>query len=458
MENPNPGICRLDLALINPGGCGKIYQDLGELTAIEPPLWCRLIAGYIRDRGFSVEIIDAQAEDLTPEQVAERVDAKLVGMVVYGHQPSASTQQMSPAFDICKAIDTPIVIMGGHVSALPYRTLEEGSVDYVAVGEGVVTVDGLLRGTPLSDIPGLVWENGANPRPPLCSAKDLHGDTWDLLPMARYRSHNWQSETRQPYASIYTSLGCPYKCSFCCINAPFGGSGYRTREPDAVVAEVKYLHNEYGVKTFKIIDEMFVLKPSHYIPICDGLANLNLDLNIWAYARIDTVKPDNLDLLYQAGIRWLALGIESGSSYVRDGADKSFDDKDINNVVSQIQSAGIKVIGNFIFGLPDDTLKSMEETYQLAVKLKCDFVNFYSAMGYPGSSLYGLTAGQDLPEDWSGYSQHAYDTTPLPTATLSSAQVLQFRDNAHNKYFAGNGELTRPLKRKLLEQRTTHRL
>lgn len=52
---------QLDLLLINPGGRDKIYQNLGSsLTAIEPPLWCRLIAGYARDRGYTIQILDSR--------------------------------------------------------------------------------------------------------------------------------------------------------------------------------------------------------------------------------------------------------------------------------------------------------------------------------------------------------------------------------------------------------------
>ena len=73
-----------------------------------------------------------------------------------------------------------------------------------------------------------------------------------------------------------------------------------------------------------------------------------------------------LDKLRHAGIRWLALGIESGSAHVRDGAEKAFDQEDIIAIVRDIQKAGIRVIGNFIFGLPDDDHDTMRQTLDLA--------------------------------------------------------------------------------------------
>ena len=452
----------LDLLLINPNGRDRIYQELGEeLTAVEPPLWCRLIAGYVRDRGYSVEIIDAEAEGFGPETVADKVAARrprLTGMIAFGHQPSASTQQMAAASPTCRAIkhrnaDQPIIIVGGHVAALPDRTLREEAVDFVCNSEGPVTIQELLdvlrAGAPydFTKVQGLVWWDNGNVRnnlsPPLIKdlEKDLHGNVWELLPMDRYRAHNWQCfgdlESRKPYASIYTSLGCPYKCTFCCINAPFGTNRYRMRSPKAVAAEIDHLHNTYGVKTYKIIDEMFVLNERHVMAICDELIARNYGLNIWAYARVDTVRSHMLEKLRKAGVRWLALGIESGSEHVRDGAEKSFSQNEIIDIVREIQKAGISVIGNFIFGLPDDDLESMQQTLQLATELNCEFANFYSAMAYPGSPLYGMAVenGWALPNTWSGFSQHSYDCLPLPTEKVSAAEVLKFRDTAFDQYF-----------------------
>lgn len=435
----------LDVVLVNPGASRTIYQNLSDdLSAIEPPAWLRMNAGWLRDRGYDVGIIDQDAFRWTPEQVAEHVEKlspRLVAIIVAGQQPSASTQQMAGASEVARAIQGPKKIMvGNHASALPHRTFLEEDVDYVCDGEGPKTIAGLLDGLPLEDVPGLVWEGGSNKRAELIPIDELHGDVWGMLPMGLYRAHTWQcldGSPRSPYASIYTTLGCPFKCSFCMINVFQHSNTYRRRTPDKVVEQVDHLHRHYGVRTLKIADEMFVLDKTHYLPICEGLANLPYagELNIWAYARIDTVRPETLSLMRKAGIRWLALGIESGSAHVRDGAEKHLNDDDIKEVVRQIQAAGINVIGNFIFGLPDDTLESMQATLRLAKDLNCEFANFYSAMAYPGSKLYDMAKPQDLPKSWSGYSQHSHDTKPLPTVALTSREVLAFRDWAFHDYF-----------------------
>ncbi len=454
----------MDLLLINPGGRELSYQDLGaELSAVEPPLWCRLIAGYVADRGYSVQILDSEAENLGTNSVVSvlaTLKPRLVGIIAYGHHPSASTQQMAAAGPLSLAIketipEQLIIIAGGHVAALPERTMQEEAVDFGCNGEGPITIHQLLQAldagssADFSPVEGLVWrEQGKirqNPSSPLIKDldSDLHGNVWHLLPMEKYRAHNWQCfgdlASRQPYAAIYTTLGCPYKCTFCCINAPFGINRYRMRDPERVVEEIDHLYHTYGVKTFKIIDEMFVLNDGHVDGICRRLAAKPYahELNVWAYARVDTVKPDRLQMIREAGIRWLALGIESGSEHVRDGAEKSLDQQDIVDIVKAIRRAGINVIGNYIFGLPDDDRDTMQQTLDLAKTLNCEFANFYSAMAYPGSPLYRMAVqnGWELPEFWSGFSQHSYDCKPLPTERVSSAEVLRFRDNAFHEYF-----------------------
>ena len=697
-----------DLLIVNPSAAHGIYgSELAKsLIAVEPPLWCRLIAGYVRDRGHSVKIIDGEAENLEPREIAARVlhdVPRLICIAVYGHQPSASTQQMYGARRAAQMIknfapNVPIIMVGGHVAALPERTLDEEPIDFACNGEGPVTVEEILAGLkPFSEVAGLVWRDGDtkirnNPPAPLLDVKDLHGNAWDLLPMKLYRAHNWQCfgnlGSRQPYASIYTSLGCPYRClagdtlvntiygdipirelaekygdkgvpvytydattkkamivdainirkygeserlarvhfddgthidctpdhkflqfswrgdnvlrefeceakdlqegahvrairferhpvgyvfaiwarklaktrhrlvmeymlgreryrkaalkreasrtaeerrasalkreakltgwrwwtapngdtyraiykrhpddiggragfdphrggmgnhrvlkvemlwepgdvycltvpktgwfyannvlvkncSFCCIQSPFSpevnGNRYRMRAPEDVVTEVKMLHEKYGVSTIKIIDELFVLNRKHYGSICQGIidAGLGDKLNIWAYARVDTVHPENLDLLRRAGVRWLALGIESGSKHVRDGADKALRNEDIIGVVRAIQATGINVIGNYIFGLPDDDAGSMRATLDLAQQCNTEFANFYCAQAYPGSKLYddAVRTGAVLPSSWRGYSQHNADSRPLDTEHVSGATVLKFRDEAFLQYF-----------------------
>ena len=180
MENTH-----IDLALVHPGNRRKIYQSLGDrLSAIETPVWALMIATFVRNQGWSVAIVDAEADDLTAEEVANQItDLKptLTAVVAYGHQPSASTQNMTVSGEICTALrqispELKTIIVGGHVAALPERTLREEQSDYVSTGEGPFTVLELLQALnssspKLSKVRGLMyWEDAqiiTNPPAPL---------------------------------------------------------------------------------------------------------------------------------------------------------------------------------------------------------------------------------------------------------------------------------------------------
>lgn len=461
---------KMDVVLVNPGNSKAIYQELAnEFSAIEPPSLAGLFAGYLRSKDLKITIVDAPAHNMSPDSVAEFIQKHyqptLIVVVVYGFQPSASTQNMPAAGETCAALkkllpNCRIMMTGTHPAALPERTLVEESIDFVCDREGpetiLQTVAALQMDKPkFDDIPSLWYYDESGKiasNAPGALMKDLDGEmpgvAWDLLPMDKYRAHNWHCFDhifdRQPYVSMHTSLGCPYKCTFCCINAPFGKPSYRMWSPDSVIKEIDILVNQYGVKNIKFVDEMFVLKPNHVIGICDHIIERGYDLNIWAYARVDTVRDEFLDKLHRAGFRWLALGIESGSKHVRDGVEKGrFGSIDIIKTVRKIQDAGINVIGNYIFGLPDDTHESMQETLDLALEANCEFANFYCAMAYPGSKLYtmALENNWELPESWIGYSQHSYESLPLRTDVLTSAEVLRFRDQAFKQYFSNPGYL-----------------
>ena len=465
----------LDLLLVNPPTRMQVYQSLGStLAAIEPPVWAGLMATFVRNKGFSVQILDANADNLTIEETTSKIaDMRplLTAVVAYGHQPSASTQTMPASGAICtslkeRAPNLTTLLVGGHVAALPQRTLQEEDADYVCGGEGPYTVLELVQALKsggadeISKVRGLWYRDGqtsrSTPPAPLVSEldQDMPGMAWDLFDMAKYRAHNWHcfgDMNREPYASIYTTLGCPYRCTFCCIQAPFKTgenllgyksdiNSYRRWSPKVVLEQIDELVTRYGVRNLKIADELFVLNPRHVNQICDGIIERGYDLNIWAYARVDSIQDSMLDKLKAAGFNWLGLGIESGSERVRTEVQKGFEEGQEHATVEKLRQAGIYVAANFIFGLPEDDMESIQATLDLAVELNAEWANLYCAMAYPGSELY-LTAIKEewaLPASWSGYSQHAVDTLPLPTKYLSAPEILRFRDDAFQTYFNGS--------------------
>jgi len=452
----------LDIFFINVGGTKKrIYQELSkDYSAIEPPFWAALTAGFIRKKGFNVDIFDANAENLTHEETAELIEKKnpkLVNVVVYGQHPYASTQLMTAVGELCKRIKSlnrgrKIILTGLHPSAIPERTIKEESCDFVCEGEGFYTILGLMQEKSLNEIPGLWYiKNGEikhNPRALNLRnlTEELSEVAWDLLPMDKYKAHNWQCldnlKNRRYYASLSTSLGCPFNCSFCSIKATFGGERLiRYWSPEWVLKQIDILVNNYNIKIIKIIDELFVFNPEHFLVIAEELIKRNYDLNIWAYARVDVTKKLGIEMLKKlrkAGFKWLCFGFETASEKVLEDVSKgNFNEKEMIEVREMCKEAGINVLGNFIFGLPEDDFDSMQKTLDLTFKMNCEFINVWCATAWPGSKLYydSISKNVEFPKEWADYAQHAYGFIPLPTNHLSAKQVLEFRDYAFDAYF-----------------------
>ncbi len=473
---------RLDVLFIIPGNHKEIYQSLsGKYSAIETPTWGLLLAQSCRSVGFAVEILDVNAERLSIEQALERIKEKnprLACFVVYGQNPNAGTVNMHGTVKLATAVKKagmamPIALVGSHVQALPIKTLEEEQgIDIVFTNEGVYALRNLLREDldeidRLDHIKGIGFRKEGKPylTPPENIVPqermdiDLPGYAWDLLPYCErpldlYRAPMWHAEyieeNRTPYAALYTSLGCVFKCSFCMINIlnrndndPIGVASNYSRmrfwSPEFIIKEFDKLV-EMGVRTLRISDEMFLLNQKYYVPLCKLLKERGYgrDLNMWAYSRVDTVrKPENLKLLREAGIKWLCLGIENGDKRIRLQVTKgTFEDIDIREVVKMVHDADIEIIANYLFGLPGDNYETMQNTFNLSLELCTMAWNAYAAMALPGSQLYkeAIEKGQDVPKDYTEFSFHSYNTKPLATEYLLPAEILKFRDEAWTKY------------------------
>ena len=479
----------IDVLFITPNNSKGIYQKLSNsFSAIETPTWSLLLAESCRSIGFKVAILDTTAEQLTDEQAYQKIldyKPRLLCFVVYGQNVNAGTTNMSGAVRLSnylknKKLEAPISFIGSHVQSLPIKTInDEKSIDFVFTNEGVYSLREILSLKKITfdtikNIKGLCFLQNNKPfmTPPQKIVPqdkmdiDLPGYAWDLLPykskpLDLYRAPMWHAEydenKRTPYAALQTSLGCKFGCNFCMINiinrdnnneigVASDYSHMRWWSTGFIIKEFDKLIN-MDVRTIRIVDEMFMLNPKYYIPLCEKLVERNLDdkLRMWAYSRVDTIKRvETLNLVRKAGIKWLCLGIESSSKEVRLEVSKGkFEDVDIKEVVKRVHDADIDIMANYIFGLPGDNMKKMRETLDLSIELNTLGWNAYAAMALPGSELYrdAVQKKYPLPDSYEGYSFHAYETQPLPTEHLSPAEILEYRDQSFIKYHSNKNFL-----------------
>ena len=287
---------KLDILFVHPSAKEPrflVYQELEKNdAAIEPPIWAAMLANHCRTRGFSTQILDCEAERLFISSAATQAieyDSRVICIVVYGQQPSASTQNMEGAIKLSDEIkrqgtNSKIVIVGPHVSALPREVLQRhASIDFICQNEGVYTLSNLLSVENLNDINLLKKVNGLGFRedgniilnrperivPKDLLEQDLPGMAWDLLPdLSKYRTAGWHSwpnkSDKSPFGAIYTSLGCPFRCSFCMINiinrtkigehiVSSDSNVFRFWNPEFIIKQFDYMAKA-GIKNVKIAD------------------------------------------------------------------------------------------------------------------------------------------------------------------------------------------------------------
>lgn len=444
---------RVELLLVNPGNRLEQFAALNELATVAQPLGIAMVAAFVREAGHSVAIVDAEAGFLTPEQTmieVEKYDPELLGISAFTTKMTAAGRTLKLVKEQMPHVKT--VVGGHHPSVVPERTLREEAADFVVKGEGYYPTLALLqelkKTKPNFNIEG-VWylKNGKvidNGRAQgIKNLDELPFAAWDLLPMEKYRAHHWQTWDygldQTHFAVLHTSLGCPFDCDYCSVNVVYGRNATRYRGIAHVVDEMELLVNEYGIKHLEIIDDTFTINPKRVEALCDEIIarGLGNKLNMWCFARTNTVKPELMQKMKRAGFNWVFMGFESGNDMVLQGNNKRQTVSQIDSANDTVHEAGIHVGGNYVFGLPGDTQESMQQTLDLAQKLNTEYANFFVVMAYPGTRLHqdALRKGYPLPDKWGQYGFFAPDALPLRNENLSAEEILRFRDSAFKQYF-----------------------
>lgn len=427
----------LDLLLVNPGNLQSQFGGVSEYATIAQPLGLAMLAAYVREHGFTVEILDAEVLGMGAKETVEYIiqkNPRFMGITAFTTKMTAAGEilflltQYTKSNRGRKNIKT--IIGGHHPSAIPEETYNSEYVDFVVKGEGYEPLLSILKGEPVG--PVVIAE-------PMKNIDDLPLPAWDLLPMEKYRAHHWQTwGYGQPnsFALVYTSLGCPFQCKFCSVSNVYGKRIYRQKSPERTMKDFELLYKHYHTKHIEIIDDTFTLNKKHAEGICELLIEADYKFNMWAFSRVDTSTPRLYEKMKAAGINWVFMGVEAGNKDILDGVMKLSNLEKIKNAIHIAHEAGLNVGTNYVFGLENETMTTMNETLALALELCTEWSNFFIAMPYPGTEMYQKADPSLLPEEWEQYGFFAPNAKPLPTKTLTSEQIIRFRDAAFYLYYS----------------------
>jgi radical SAM superfamily enzyme YgiQ (UPF0313 family) len=385
------------------------YEFVKNVTNQAPSLGLLHLAAEVRLYNYEPSIIESDIHNLSVDDVVAKVVAarpEYVGITLFtvGVWSAAEISRKIKAI-----LPATIIIVGGpHISSMAKETMVKFKEFDVAIeGEGeealVRLLEALQAGRGLKSVPGAVYLEGneirSNKALPIARDLDhLPMPAWDLLPdfPNAYPAAVYDFP-RLPVATIAASRGCPFHCKFC--DTSTFGAQVRAYSPERVFEMIQHLQSKYGVRHILFVDDLFLASKPRTRKLCELILSTGTKITWSCTARVDTVKPDILDIMRQAGCWEISFGLESGSNEVLQRMDKAADIERSEQAIRWTAAAGIRTKGLFILGYPGETVETIRVTKEFIRRIPMTIMNLTKFTPYPGSPIYRDLYGTNIRDD-----------------------------------------------------------
>ena len=357
---------------------------------------------------------------------------------------------------ICKKINKNIVVVfGGAYTSIRYeKFLLEKNCEYCVVGEGEETfrefVEKYNSNMPLTNIKGIAYKVNdkviLEKRELIKDLDKLPYPAYDLIDVNEYLKKKLVYTTEiipTRVMPILTSRGCPFNCVFCAIKKHMGQQ-WRPHSPEYVINHIKYLMDNFGIKKIHILDDNFSADNERCKKILDGITPFKLKWDDPSGMRADMLNYDLLKKMKESGNTDIQIAIESGNQKVLNNIIKKDTSlKKIEEVVKDCKKLNIKLSAFYIIGFPGETIKTMKQTIDYAIRLLKDYnvsPCLYVANPIFGTDLYktcedngyikkGLTE-KDLASGMSINGTHLISTKEFNSGDIDKlVQYYQYQFN-----------------------------
>ena len=416
------------------GGAGARYQASREVTSFWYPTWLCFPAGMIEGS----RVVDAPVQKLTLDdclEIAQEYDM----VVMYTSTPTLRLDIETARRIKERKPSTITVFTGPHVTVLPEESLNlaNGAVDVVCRGEFDYTVKELAEGMSWDEIDGIsfVKDGRVNHTKERSPIEDL-----DALPFASqvyFRdlpiSEYIIPHFLHPYVSIYSSRGCPSKCIYCLWPQTFSGRKMRTRSPENVYQEVKWIvDNIPGIREISFDDDTFTADREHARAVAEKLKPLGISWTINARANCDY---ETLRIMRDGGLRHVVVGFETGNEQILKNIKKGVTKAQAIEFTRNCKKLGLSVHGAFVMGLPGETRESIKETIEFARCLDLNSIQASLASPYPGTEFYELCKKEGWISSESFIDETGHQTCVINYPHLSSKEIFDAVEEFYNKFY-----------------------
>ncbi len=401
-------------------------EDLPIFNRIWPPLSIANCAALLKEEGFHVEIIDANAEGLSPDQVAKRIHDSNKIFITSSSIDRWQCPHLSinPFLEFVKKIrenrDKELYVMGAHGTVRPKEILKITKADAVIMGEPELTVLEICKGNKTE---GICYEEDGKitikERKIPLDLNTLTIPAFHLLPMKRY----FYEILGRDFTLLEGSRGCPFNCIFC-LKKMYGK--FRTKSSQNLIREIEFVINEFGIKNVYFMDLEFTTNKKLVNDVCDFLIQENFDFNWTCQTRLDSIDLKLLQKMKRAGCRIIHFGVESGSPRILEKINKKIDLRKIKRGVKLTRMSGIDTACFFLFGFPGETINDMEKTIEFATKLNSTYASFHVAVPYPGTHFFEMVK-DNLSELFPIAYTQSYSFSTLKNMTKKAFFQFYFR-------------------------------
>lgn len=400
---------------------------------IEIPLGLMYLSSYIDKQAHESRVLDLRIWSNpfdTLRQQLEEFRPHIVGVTAF----EAEILGAQEVAKVVRAFDDSIttVIGGLHASAQPVRILEDyPCFDLVVYGEGEYTLAELLKalqtGKDLAGIDGLAYrQNGeilvTSPRPFTKNLDEFPFPDRSTLDHAKYKPNIVTfNYLRLPTTGIIAGRGCPYQCFHC--SKGVWGSTLRYRSAENIFQEILHCVQEEGIRDFRFYDDILTLPHGPIKDLCNMILDNGLKISLNCYSRIDHITKDLLQLMRRAGFYHIKYGIEFGSEHALKLSNRRTTLDQARAAIAMTKEVGIMIKGNFMMGIPGETIEDCEKTISFAKEISPDLVSFNLYFPYAGSKFH-----KDIVIEGKTDEQHRVLPEPTVRKLISKAyQKFYFR-------------------------------
>ena len=373
------------------------------------PMGILYIATVLKQHGIDVEVLDADIEGLTINEMVEHILGANPDLVGFSIMTPQLMSALEAAFWLKRARPSlPIVLGGAHISSTLDDTFSLADCfDFAVYGEGELTMVEVAKkieqgGFPdcIDGVSGVIYRNNKGeviinpPRPFIMEIDSLPRIDYDMLDITKYRI---PTVVGRYVLAMMMSRGCPFKCTFC--DAPTTtGKKIRFHSPERAVEDIKYNYEKYGARSFAFRDSTFTANKKWVLRFCEAIIRSEIKIYWRCGTRVNCIDEELLKMMKRAGCYTINFGVESGHPKILKNIKKEVAIEQIYDAHELARKYGIRSYSTFIVGSPGETDETMQTTIDLARRIRPSLAMFFVAIAYPGTAMYDQAVKEGIVE------------------------------------------------------------